>query len=679
MRLVCLFWILFLAAFPAFAQTVAPAKPGATYAKPGDIPVAEFFRRAEYSKMAISPDGSKLAALRPINGRDNLVVIDFQAGKSNVVTGYKDLDVHDFEWISNDRLYFRVADFAEASGEIYLRGAYAIDVDGKNARDLTYPLERVNDRKARQNSVVFQSTNTSFRVLSRTFDGSGDVIAQIFGRSKSYADVYRFNTRTGEHKLLTVKTPGNVVRWLLDRDLVPRIAVRHEERADPTRPREQTIWHRADADALWEKIGSASGNEREGSIVPIAFDYDNKTLYVSSDAGLERRAIFKYDIAARKLGEKLLQHPLIDLSGNLIFSREKRALMGVRYNATVPDVTWFDVDQSRLQAGIDKALPNSTNNVMVADESSRYVLIYSASDINPGGYFLYNTETLKLQEVSKSREWLPPALMSKRTFIKYKTRDGLEIPAWITTPINSDGKNLPLVVHIHGGPWVRGYSGIEWGRWPTAQFLASRGYAVLEPEPRGSTGFGRKHYTSSFKQWGLTMQDDITDGALHLVKEGVVDKGRMCLFGGSYGGYATLQGLVKDPELWRCGAAYVAVTDLELLQTVAWSDTARGSDYLETDFKRRVGDHERDREQFNKTSPAKNADKIKAPVLLAMGSDDQRVPLIHGTTMRDAMEKAGKPIEYVVYSGEGHGFNKDENVNDFYSRIERFLATNLKK
>ena len=669
--------ILILCALPALAQTIAPAKPVATYAKPGDIPVAAFFRRAEYSKMAISPDGSKLAALRPINGRENLVVIDFQAGKSNVVTGYNDLDVHDFEWTSNDRLYFRVADFAEASGEIYLRGAYAIDIDGKNARDLTYPLERVADRKARQNSVYFQGTSTSFHVLSRTFDGSGDVIAQIFGRSKSYADVYRFNTRTGEYKLLTVKTPGNVVRWLLDRDLVPRIAVRLEERTDPNKPRRQTLWHRSNEDTPWEMIGQASGSE--GSIVPIAFDYDNKTLYVSSDIGLERHAIFKYDIAARKLGEKLLQHPLIDLTGNLIFNREKKALMGVRYNATVPDVTWFDVDQSRLQAGIDKALPNSTNNVMVADESSRYVLIYSASDTNPGGYFLYNTETRKLQEVSKSRAWLPPALMSKRTFIKYKTRDGMEIPAWVTIPINSDGKNLPLVVHVHGGPWVRGYSGIEWGRWPTAQFLASRGYAVLEPEPRGSTGFGRKHYTSSFKQWGLAMQDDITDGALHLVKEGAVDKGRMCLFGGSYGGYATLQGLVKDPDLWRCGVAYVAVTDLELLQTVAWSDTARGSDFLETDFKRRVGDHERDREQFNKTSPAKNADKIKASVLLAMGSDDQRVPLIHGTTMRDAMEKAGKPIEYVVYSGEGHGFNKDENVNDFYTRIERFLATHLKK
>ncbi len=675
-RLMCL---CVLAAIPAFAQTSPVPNAPPKYAKASEIPVEAFFRRAEYAKMSIAPDGNRLAVLRPINGRDNLVVIDFQAGKTQVITNFKDADVSDFEWVSNDRIYFRSADMQEASGALFLKGAYAVDVDRKNVRDLTFPLERAAARTARQNSVQLHGINISFRILSRTFDGSGDVIAEIFGRSRNYADVYRFNTKSGEYKLLTVDTPGNVVQWVLDRDLVPRVAVRYEERKDPDTPREQTLWHRAADGKPWEQIGVASGKEQAGSIRPLAFDFDNKTMYVSSNVGIDRRAIFKYDIADRKLGEKLLEHPLIDLNGGLIFSRAKKVLLGIRYSANVPVTTWFDDDLARLQAGLDKVLPDSSNYIDLADDNNQYVLIYSASDTNPGGYYLYNTEKRKLQEVSKSREWLPPGLMSKRTFIKYKARDGREIPAWVTTPIDSDGKNLPLVVHIHGGPWVRAYGGIDWGRWPKAQFLASRGYAVLEPEPRGSTGFGRRHYTSSFKQWGLAMQDDITDGALHLVNEGIVDKNRMCLLGGSYGGYATLQGLVKDPQLWRCGIAYVAVTDLELQQTVTWSDTARLSDYLDTDFKRYVGDKDRDREQFQKTSPAKNADKIIAPVLLVMGHDDQRVPLIHGETMKAAMDKAGKPIEYVVYPGEAHGFNKDENVTDFYKRIERFLATHLKK
>ena len=415
MQVVCMartFGLLVFMGATAFSQ-VQPAEPAnagkapSGYTKPAEIPVEAFFRRAEYAQMAISPDGNRLAALRPINGRDNLVVIDFQAGTSQVISSFKDADVVDFVWVSNDRLYFRVADQREASGAIKLRGAYAVDADGKNVRDLTFPLERAAAREARRNSILVQGMNISFRILSRTFDGSGDVIAEIFGRSQGYADVYRFNTRSGEYKLLSVETPGNVVHWVLDRDLVPRIAVRREERTDPNSPREQTIWHRAGEGKPWEMIGYASGKGNQGSISPLAFDYDNKTLYVASSVGIDRRAIFKYDIAARKLGELLLQHPLIDLNGGLIFSRTKKALLGIRYSANVPMTTWFDEDLARLQAGLDKALPDSSNAIDIADENGRYVLVFSAADTNPGGYFLYDTEKHRLQEVSKSREWLP--------------------------------------------------------------------------------------------------------------------------------------------------------------------------------------------------------------------------------------------------------------------------------
>lgn len=665
-----------LSAVITWAQDKSGTAP-AKYEKASDIPVEDFFRRERYSQMAISPDGTKLAALTPRNGRDNLVVLDFAAGKATPVTNFLKSDVADFLWISNDRLYLRAADMSEATGSIYLNGAFAVDIDGQYLRDMTYPLDKAADRESRRNSFQLAGINISFSVLSRTFDGSGDVIAEIFGRSRDYADVYRYNTKTGEYKLLTFDTPGNVVKWVIDRDLVPRIAVRLEERKEPTKPRIQTIWHRETATSPWVQIGTADEGAAKGTIRPIAFDYDNKTLFVSSNIDRDKRAIYKYDIAQKKLGEQLVQHPLIDLYGGLVFNREKRALLGIRYSADYASTAWFDESMAQLQASIDRTLPGKINAIYTADDAAQFTLIYSYSDTDPGTYFLFNREKKSLQEVAKPRAWLPANLMSERRFLTYKARDGLEIPAWLTLPKGASGKNLPLVVHIHGGPWVRSYYGSQWGRWPDAQFLASRGYAVLEPEPRGSTGFGRMHYAKSMKQWGLAMQDDITDGALHLVKEGIADKSRMCLFGGSYGGYATLQGLVKDPDLWRCGSAYVAVTDLELLQTVAWSDTARLSDYFETDFKRRVGDKDADREQFNKTSPAKNADKIKAAVMLTMGADDQRVPLIHGTTMRDALEKAGKKVDYKVYA-EAHGFNKDENVFDFYKRLEKFLAEHLK-
>jgi dipeptidyl aminopeptidase/acylaminoacyl peptidase len=253
----------------------------------------------------------------------------------------------------------------------------------------------------------------------------------------------------------------------------------------------------------------------------------------------------------------------------------------------------------------------------------------------------------------------------------------MEIPAWITIP-QGGAKNLPLVVHVHGGPQVRGYHQISWGRWPDAQFFASRGYLVLEPEPRGSTGYGDKLYVSSFKQWGQAMQDDITDGAMYLVKEGLADKSRMCIIGGSYGGYASAMAVVKDPDVWRCAVPYVAVTDLTLMQTATYSDISMFTDYLQTEFKKTVGDSDADKEMFDKYSPARHADRVKAPVLIAMGSDDLRVPQAHGDKFVSELRAAGKKVDYVVYNGEGHGFNKDENVYDWYGRIEKFFAENLK-
>lgn len=674
-RFAAVAWLGLLSAPAVMAQPAAAPKK---YERAADIPVDVFFRRAQYAEVELSPDGSKLAAVAPLNGRGNLIVIDLKTQKVTPISGFKDVDVANFQWINNSRLYLESADLSEATGSIFLRGAFAVDADGSNLRDMSYPLERGAARQARRNSVNLTRAGSRMRILSRTFDESGEVIAQINGRSQTSADVYRYDTKTGEAKLLTFDAPGNVYLWVVDRDLVPRIAVRTEERTDPSKPRLNTIWHRAGADKPWEQIGIASSSDVPGGISPLAFDFDNQTLYVSSNVGLDKRAIFKYDIAGKKLGEKLVEHPLIDLQGGLIFSRKKKSLVGIRFSADKEETAWFDDELGKLQSAMDKTFPNAVNVIDYAPDSERYTLIYSHADAHPGEYYLYDAETKKLQLVARTRNWIQPELMATRRYVKYKARDGLEIPAWVTVPRGSEGKKLPLVVHIHGGPWVRSYHWTAWGRWPVAQFLASRGYAVLEPEPRGSLGFGRKHYMSSMKQWGLAMQDDITDGAMHLVNEGLVDKSRMCLYGGSYGGYATLQGLVKDPDLWRCGVAYVAVTDLELMQTVQWSDTARLTDFYETDFKRRVGDKDADREQFLKTSPAKNADKIKADLMLVMGAQDVRVPIIHGTTMRDAMQRAGKPVDYVVYNDEAHGFNKHENVVDFYTRVEKFFEKNLK-
>jgi dipeptidyl aminopeptidase/acylaminoacyl peptidase len=260
--------------------------------------------------------------------------------------------------------------------------------------------------------------------------------------------------------------------------------------------------------------------------------------------------------------------------------------------------------------------------------------------------------------------------MAERDFVRLPARDGLSIPMHVTKPA---GKGpWPTVVLVHGGPWVRGGS---WQWTGESQFLASRGYLVLEPEFRGSRGYGQKHEHAGYKQWGLKMQDDVTDATRWAIDKKLADPQRVCLAGASYGGYATLIGLIREPALYRCGVAWIAVTDINLMYDISWSDTSE-------EFKRygmpvRVGDQVKDAAQLEETSPVKQAHRLKQPLLLAFGAADRRVPLDHGTRFRDAVSKTNTQVEWVVYNNEGHGFSKPENRFDFYERMERFLATHL--
>jgi dipeptidyl aminopeptidase/acylaminoacyl peptidase len=623
-----------------------------------DLPIEQWFRRGEFQNMSLSPNGTKLAAVSPFKGRGNLIVVDLEKRTRAVITSFETMDVADFIWINNKRLCLRVADGQEVTGRVNYRGQYCVDADGTGLRDVT----QVKGRPA----------NINF--LRGVSDDSDEAYVVMNERSRDSVDAFIFNTRNGQYKLLSFDSPGRVQSWVLDRNGIPRAAVRQE--ADDNT---STVWVRDGEGAPWAKIHSYTWSEAE--LEPLAFDWDGNTMYVATNVpSNDRKAIYKYDVKARKLGELVHGHPMVDVDGGLLFDTVKKKLMGVRYQADKPQHVWFDEEMANLQAQIDATLKGQTNTLRPTSDRKK-VLISSASDRNPGAYFLYDAEKKAIEALPETRPWIKPDLMAERKFITYKARDGRVIPAYVTLPPHKDAKNLPLIVHVHGGPVVRGYNWVSWGRWPDAQFLASRGYAVLEPEPRASDGYGLQHIRAGMRQWGLTMQDDINDGALHLVKEGIADKSRMCIYGGSYGGYATLMGIVRDPDLWKCGNATVAVSDLLELLTISYADySERTNTAPESYWSRLVGDVSTPagRQKLLDQSPFTHAAKAKAPLMLTMGSDDRRVPLIQGERMRDALLKAGKTVEWKVYTGEGHGFNKDENVFDFYRRTERFFAEHLK-
>jgi dipeptidyl aminopeptidase/acylaminoacyl peptidase len=291
------------------------------------------------------------------------------------------------------------------------------------------------------------------------------------------------------------------------------------------------------------------------------------------------------------------------------------------------------------------------------------------SDVLPASFYYFDRKTGKLEFLADEMPWIDPKKMSHMTPVRYKARDGLEIPAYLTIPRGSSGRNLPLVMVIHGGPWVEGD---EWFWDPEVQFLASRGYAVLQPNYRGTTRYGWKHYASSFKQWGGTMQDDITDGVKWAVAQGIADPARVCIYGGSYGGYATMMGLAKDPDLYKCGINYVGVTDLDLFVNATWSDFAYSA-WRKNELKDTFGDWATESDKLKKVSPVELAGRIKAPVMMAYGASDVRVVPQHGFRMRAALQHAGKDPEWFIAEGEGHGYRDVDNQVMFYGAMEKFL------
>jgi dipeptidyl aminopeptidase/acylaminoacyl peptidase len=645
----------FLGALLVAAAALSPACPVLAQEKASDIPVETFVRRAENTQMTLSPNGQLLAALTPVNGRDNLVVIDLRTKTKSVITSLADYDVVDFTWVSDTRLFFRVADGRDALGTAQYAGAYAIDVDGRDIRDLNRIGARVAPLRRKSADEMYVSMAL---------------------RRRDAVDPYVLNTRTGRFEILVEEAPADTRRWILDWKGVPRVAVSVEPSAPKT-----VVWYREDAKSPWVKLSEHdAGLEDVEQLIPIAFTEDNQQLYVSSNIGRDRYAIFKYDPKARKLGEVVFEHPLVDLRGGLAFNRAKGQLEGIRYDADRPGAAWVSEDLARLQQQVDAALPHRANTLVWGEDNRKRFLVHTRSDVDPGRYYLLETEPkLAMEEIVEVRPWIKPSLMSEVKYMPYKARDGLQVPAWVTLPKDSAGRKVPLVVHVHGGPWGRSYGWGRWTRYSENQLFASRGYAVLEAEPRASSGFGRNHLVAGYKQFGQAMQDDLTDGVKALVAAGLVDKDRVCIYGGSYGGYASLWGPIKDPELYRCAIPWIAVTDLALWQTATWTDFAQNRRYnFDPEFARLVGSAKTERDFLDKYSPYLHADRIRIPILLVMGEDDRRVPIEHGTKMKDALDRAGVKNTYVILPREGHGFNKDENVVDFFRRVEKFLAENLK-
>ncbi|MBB3220449.1 prolyl oligopeptidase family serine peptidase [Pseudoduganella umbonata] len=630
-------------------------------------PVQDFFDNAEFGGAQLSPSGRHLAAKVSAaeGGRDRLAVVDLATLDAKVVASFSDGDIGHFQWVSDNRLLFDSTDKDLAPGEVNAApGLYAVDRDGRNFRPLAERRGRFvragdGDRLLPWHTYMLPQPGAqdsdSVYVRSVHFETSGAVLA---------IELLRLDTRTG--RTTDVMEPGHVLNWMLDARGEPRMAITLEQG-------KHTIWLLENS--RWRVVTTFDGYvDSSAGFEPLEFAADG-LLYVAARRNGDRRAVHVFDPATGKVGDRALfaldRH---DFSGHLIQVAGK--LAGIRYKGDSEDTVWLDPELKALQATIDGKLPGNVNLVEVPRRpETPYVLVTTYSDRQPKVFLLYNRETGKFSPVGKAHPRIQARQMGTQENVLYTARDGLPVPGLLTLPAGAGRQDkLPMVVLVHGGPWVRG---TEWGWSADAQFLASRGYAVLEPEFRGSTGYGARHFTAGLKQWGLAMQDDVADGARWAIAQGIADPQRICIAGASYGGYATLMGLIRDPDLYRCGVAWAGVADLRLM----YGSWLHGSDfpkqYMRYGMPQLIGDLEKDAAQLTATSPVEQAARLRQPLLLAHGSADRRVPRAHGVRFRDAVAATNRQVEWVEYEDEGHGWTLPKNRFDFWTRVEKFLDRHI--
>ena len=420
---------------------------------------------------------------------------------------------------------------------------------------------------------------------------------------------------------------------------------------------------------------------QDPSFTISTYDYDPRYAYmrgqaVAKDGSViddsDTDALWLYDTYNDEFIEKIFEHPRYDVGGLAISEKSEKPVY-ISYYGEKPERVWLDKDLENVYKSIEASFPNDKVSIGSWTKNEDKAIVTTWSDRNPGEMYYYDRNRGSISLIAKSRPWIDKNEMSPMIPIEFTARDGLTINGYLTVPVNSDGKNLPLIVNPHGGPNARDY----WGYNREHQFFASRGYAVLSMNFRGSTGYGRSHVKSANKEWGRKMQDDVTDSVKWAVSQGIANPDKICIHGASYGGYAVMAGITKTPDLYKCAVNYVGVTDMKLLFT----ERPKVWEIWDEQQKVEIGDYETEKEYLDEVSPINLVDRIKTPLYIVHGKLDWRVDIKHAEVLRKELKKVGKKegedYFWMVKGDEGHGFVKPENNLELYSELEKFYATYL--
>lgn len=607
------------------------------------LSLEDYFRNPQQTAYQLSPDGRYVSFMAPWHDRMNIFVQPVGGGEPLRLTSETERSVAGYLWKGNDRILF----LKDTGGDENYH-LYGTTLDGAEPRCYT----------------PFDGVRAS--LIDDLEDDADHILIGLNQRNPEVFDPYRLNLQTGELTLLA-ENPGNWQGWTTDHKGRLRVVYAIVDGVNTQ------ILYRDTEDEDFCPVITTNFKE---SLNFVMFTPDNHDVYAVTNIGRDKAALVIMDPRTCEEKELLFQHDRYDVS-TMTYSRKRKKLLSVYCTGHKEPVRhWFDKEAEERRARIEAHFPGMRVGVADTDKAEEAALIYVGSDRTRGSYWHYDRRTEVFTHIADTAPWITEDDTVDMLPVSYTTSDGFEIEAYLSLPkgytldtLKASRHPLPLIVNPHGGPWVRDC----WGYNSEVQFLCSRGYAVFQMNYRGSTGYGRRFLESSYKQWGLKMQDDITEGVQWLIGEGIADPRRIAIYGGSYGGYATLAGICFTPELYCCAVDYVGVSNLlTFMNTIPpyWRPM------LEM-MHEQIGDPEADRQQLEATSPALHADRIQCPLFIAQGANDPRVNKAESDQMVEALRQRGIHVEYMVKDNEGHGFHNQENRFDFYRAMERFLAEHL--
>ena len=536
------------------------------------IPLEDFFKNPEKSSYQISPDGNFYSFMAPYKNRMNIFIQRIGDSSAVQLTFEEARDIAGYFWPNNEQIIFLKDEAGDENFHLF-----GVNIDGSNPISFT----------------DFEGVRA--QIIDDLPDQNDFVIIGLNKRNKQVFDPYRLNLKTGEISMLA-KNPGNIQGWMFDHDGKLRIATAIVDGVN------QSILYRENEEDEFKTI--ITTNFKEG-FNPQFFTFDNKNIIGSSNLGRDKYAIVEFDPVTAQEVRILYANDDYDVNG-VGYSRKRKVITAAYFESWKSERHYFDSTSKKIFDKIQKQLAGYEIGITGVNKDENILILRTYSDKSLGAYYIYNSEDDKMEKIVDVSPWIDENEMSSQLPVDYQSRDGLKINGYLTLPKGynmENAKNLPVVINPHGGPWARD----SWGFNPEIQFLANRGYAVLQMNFRGSTGYGRKFFEASFKKWGREMQDDITDGTQWLIDKGIADSTRIAIYGGSYGGYATLMGLVKEPKMYAAGVDYVGVSNMfTFMKTIPpyWEPM------LDMMYEM-VGDVEKDSTMLREVSPCKTISRRK--------------------------------------------------------------------